>query len=238
MYKSLKKQEVKKYYSEYYPKILSYWQKYGHEPRPKILKRLNIKKKRILDIGCRDGSMLKDLLKQNEVYGIDISTKLLKKAKKIGIKTLCCDINKKHIPYPESYFDLILLFEIIEHVFFPESVFRKCFRLLKSKGKIYMTLPNRLYPRRIEIIQKSLESALDHAYKGSIPEKAKRFPDINILTLNRIGRLLSKTGFKIKKVYGWSWAFEALNPKERQRLWMNPLKASDLLIIAEKTDTT
>lgn len=236
MYKLLEKQEAKEYYSRYYPKILSYWQKYGNEPRPMILKQLKINNKRVLDVGCGNGLILKELVKQNEVHGIDVSTKLLRQAKKIGIKTLYCNLDKKGIlPYKKHHFDTILLFEVFEHVFSPKSLLEKCFRVLKPNGTIYMTIPNKSYPKRIEVIQKSLESALSHVYKKSIPLKAMRFPDVNILALNKIRKLLTTTGFRIKKIYGWCWELEGLNPKERQRLWLNPLKASDLLIVIKRS---
>jgi len=235
MYKFLTQKEAPSYYSKYYPKILAYWQKHDHEPRPILLKKLNIKNKSILDIACGDGSILKDLAKHNKVYGVDISDSLLKKARRNGIKTALHNLDeKKDLPYSESFFNVILLFEIVEHLFNPEILFKKCFRILKKNGKIYMTLPNQAYPKRLERIQKSLESALNNVYKEKIPEKAKRFADINIMSISKLKKLLSDTGFQIKKIRGWNWKIEELSAKKRNELWDNPKKSEDLLIVIEK----
>lgn len=235
MYKFLKKREAKEYYSKYYPKMLQYWQKYGHNPYPIMLKLLNIKNKRMLDIGCGNGLMLKNLIKNNEIYGIDISKKLLKEAEKIGVKTLCHDIDKpSNFPYPPNYFDVIFMFELIEHIFLPKSLFLKCSKVLKKDGKIYMTTPNRLYPRELEKIQESLEKALNFIYGKNIPEKAKRFPDANIPTVNQIKEMLSSTSLKIEKVYGFDWKFEEFDENKIKYYWLHPSKCTNLLVVIKK----
>ncbi|MBU2442179.1 MAG: class I SAM-dependent methyltransferase, partial [Nanoarchaeota archaeon] len=215
MYKFLTQKEASAYYSKYYPKILAYWQKHGHELRPMLLKKLNIKNKCILDIACGDGSILKDLVKNNEVYGIDISESLLRKARKNRVKTALHDLDENNdLPYPDLFFDVSLMLEIVEHLFHPKILFKKCSKVLKKNGKIYMTMPNHAYPGRLETIQKSLESALNHVYKEKIPEKAKRFVDINIMNISKLKKILSDTGFQIKKIHGWNWRIEDLSARK------------------------
>lgn len=238
MYQKLTKYEANSYYSKYYPKILEFWQKNGHEPRPLILKRLGIKNKQILDIGCGNGLMLKDLVRENKVYGLDISPKLVTQAKRYGIKAQVGDIeSKKEIRLPKGSFDILLLFEVFEHLFDSENLIRMSAIFLKDNGIIYMTLPNKTYPKREELIQYSLGSALKHIYGTRIPQSAKRFPDINIQKIPFIKKLLKKYGLKLEKVYGWSWSWEDLSIAEREKLWRTHLKAPDLLLKIKKDNS-
>ena len=236
MYRLLKRNEAKEYYSLYYPKILSYWQKHGHEPRPLILSKLRVEDKKVLDIGCGNGLMLKDLVRKNEVYGIDISSDLLKQAEKIGIKISLFDFDRNgDFPFLEEYFDAILIFEALEHSFNPYLLLKKSIQVLKTGGVIYVTLPNITYPDRVKIIQKSLKNALENVYKGKVPPNAKRFPDINILTLEQLRDLTQRLGLEIAETNGWSWKWEELETSEREYLWKNAKKAEDLLLTLRKS---
>jgi len=239
MYKNVQRKETEEYYSKYYSKMMERWKR-SADSRPIIFRKLNVhklNKKTILDVGCGNGILMKnlELTKKNEVHGIDISKPLLKEAKKYNIKTLFYDVDKRgNLPYPKEYFDVIFLVEIVEHIFYPKGLFKKCYKILKPNGKIYMTIPNGLQPDKKQHIQEMLEKTLEKIYKKRIPEKAKRFPDLNIITIHEIKRILKQTGFKLKELYGWRWKWEQVSSKERKHMWLNPLKARDLLLVIEK----
>jgi SAM-dependent methyltransferase len=175
------------------------------------------------------------LTKKNEVYGIDVSRTLLERAKKNGLKVLFHNIDEKDdLPFPKDYFDFIFLVEVVEHTFCPQRLFKKCYRVLKPEGKIYMTIPNGLKRDKKKYIQETLERDLKRIYKNKIPEGAKRFPDFNIITIYEIRRILKKVGFRIRELHGWKWKWEELNHREKLYFWNNPLKARDLLIVISK----
>ena len=46
-----------------------------------------------------------------------------------------------HIPVPEKSFDYILCTQVLEHLEFPEKAFEEFERILKTGGKIFLTVP-------------------------------------------------------------------------------------------------
>lgn len=99
--------------------------------------------KKVLDIGCNDGYVGEKLIaRENVVYGIDISEKELKIARKKGLKVKKVDIENQDLPYPQGFFDVVILADVIEHVFDTDSLLKKSFRVLKKGGKLIVTTPN------------------------------------------------------------------------------------------------
>jgi len=70
-------------------------------------------KNHILDIGCGGGHF--QLVQYGKVYGIDISTKSLKNARKIYSEVKEADVSKK-IPYADKKFDVVFCSEVFGHI--------------------------------------------------------------------------------------------------------------------------
>ena len=104
----------------------------------------NIKSKKIvLDVGCNDGYIGDELIKEgNIVYGIDIVDKDLKRAKKRGLKVKNVDVENQGFPYQSNFFDVVILADIIEHVFDTDALLKKSARVLRKGGKLIVTTPN------------------------------------------------------------------------------------------------
>lgn len=111
----------------------------------KIIKDIKIKKDfKILDIGCAYGYFLK-LCEDNgcKTYGIDISKYAIKKAKKITkAKLYCYDVNNGLFFFKKNTFDLIIMFDVIEHLDSPFKILKEVKRVLKKNGIIIITTPN------------------------------------------------------------------------------------------------
>lgn len=100
---------------------------------------------RILDVGCATGFLGEKLRKQgNFVVGIDISEKAIQKAKKYLDEVYALNIETDPLPKLPK-FDLIIMSEIIEHLFQPEESLKKIAKFLKIGGKLLITTPNILY---------------------------------------------------------------------------------------------
>lgn len=107
-----------------------------------ILKEVGSNKK-ILDIGCSDGYIGEKLIEQkNVVYGADLDKRNLLIAKKRGLLVECIDIEVDSLPYKRNMFDVVIIGDIIEHVFDTDELLRKCFGVLKKGGKLIVTTPN------------------------------------------------------------------------------------------------
>ena len=99
--------------------------------------------KKCLDLGCGDGSNCISLKKiVSEVQGCDISPNAVIKASRKGIKAKVVDLNHKKLPYQKSSFDLIWLTDVIEHVFWPDSLLSNIHETLAQGGHLFLTTPN------------------------------------------------------------------------------------------------
>ena len=99
----------------------------------------------VLDIGCGDGYLMSLLSNFNDnVYGIDYE----RTAIKIARNKLCnfhnCTVLQAscyETPFPDSYFDLIILSDVIEHLSFPTDCINEISRILKPAGTLLITTP-------------------------------------------------------------------------------------------------
>lgn len=99
----------------------------------------------ILDVGCFDGYWL-STQKAKEKYGLDIDT--IKKYR--GIKYI--KASALDMPFPDSKFDKVFSFDVIEHV--PENTevnfLSELIRVTKPGGEIIITCPSdkiRIFPQ-------------------------------------------------------------------------------------------
>ncbi|MDB2703603.1 bifunctional 2-polyprenyl-6-hydroxyphenol methylase/3-demethylubiquinol 3-O-methyltransferase UbiG [Methylophilaceae bacterium] len=110
---------------------------------------VNIKGKKILDVGCGGGILSESLANEGaDVTGIDQGDRVIKiaklHAKESGIK-----VKYKHINIEDFYkntderFDVITCLEMLEHVPDPNSIINTCSKLLMPGGKIYFSTINK-----------------------------------------------------------------------------------------------
>jgi len=99
----------------------------------------------VLDVGCGKGDLLNYIqTKTDRGYGVDISKQNLRVAKKLlspVVKLSLQDINSK-TNFPNNFFDVILLTDVIEHTIDRYSLFIELKRILKLDGIIVIVTPN------------------------------------------------------------------------------------------------
>src|SRR5260221_13014585 len=61
-------------------------------------------KKKVLDVGCADGSILAPFVLAHELHGVDISKGLVAKACAAGVGAVQHDVETKYLPYPHGSF--------------------------------------------------------------------------------------------------------------------------------------
>jgi len=116
-------------------------ERFGKE-RVRLLERHcgNLKGKKILDVGCGNGYFLSALKPTGaNCMGSEFSEKWRKfTAEKTGLSILGESLET----FPEKDFDIITLFDVIEHIEKPVPFLASACRLLKPKGHILAYTPN------------------------------------------------------------------------------------------------
>jgi 2-polyprenyl-3-methyl-5-hydroxy-6-metoxy-1,4-benzoquinol methylase len=156
----------------------------------------NAKDLKILEVGAAYGETLY-YLKQNgiaaEVVGVDIfEDKKNKQNYKPLDRFIFGDIEKIELPEYLQHFDLILLPDVLEHLFEPKSVLETLKKYLKEDGKIIISMPNiRYYSALYKIVFKG-----DFRYEES---GIFDYTHVRFYCRKNIQELLETAGYKVLK---------------------------------------
>lgn len=123
-------------------------QHYSYNVRSDIVRLIPRGAHKILDVGCGVGStlaQLKRLQKADEIYGIEINERAAQVASQKLDHVLVGDIEELELSFENSYFDYIILSEILEHLINPQKTLRKLKVLLKTSGSLIASVPNIKY---------------------------------------------------------------------------------------------
>lgn len=132
---------INNYYNNFYAELAKIDAKYNDFNKIKEFLPNLPKHSQILDVGCGCGMVSQELIDLGmDVYGIEINEDALKILKKKGFKTIKHDVTEK-IPFQDNYFDIILLLDILEHVFNPLQLLQEANRLLKKGGAVIISTP-------------------------------------------------------------------------------------------------
>lgn len=129
--------------SHYESKSLNYG--VSHTRLRRILSLLGSKPgQRVLEVGCASGRLGREIKKLGHyVVGIEISESAAAEARKVFDQVYVFDVESDWPAEVLSQkFDLVVLPEILEHIFDPVYVLKKSSAVLKSDGEIILTTPN------------------------------------------------------------------------------------------------
>jgi len=147
----------------------------------------NIDKKnpKILDIGCGTGQNIKELSKIGDVWGIDNSKEAIKYCKLKNIDHVKLGSSEK-TGFSESFFDVITLLDVLEHVE-EDTTLEEIKKVLKKDGFLIITVP------AFKFLWSKWDEVLHHK---------RRYTKKSLI------KALEKNGFKTVKInYLYSYLF-------------------------------
>jgi 2-polyprenyl-3-methyl-5-hydroxy-6-metoxy-1,4-benzoquinol methylase len=151
------------------------------------------KKGRIFDVGCGLGYFLKVMSKYPEwdVYGYDISRIAVDFAKNnLKLKNVFHG-NVEESDFPKNYFDIITLWDVIEHIPDPDPILSYLSQVLKEDGFLFIHTPN----INIQLPKARIKRYLYGLREGISYLEAK--DHINIYSQKTIKVILKRNGFSI-----------------------------------------
>ena len=98
-------------------------------------------RRRVLDLGCRDGALTRAYVEGNEVVGVDADKEALAEAQKLGIDTRWADLDEP-LPFEDESFDVVVAGELLEHLRDPRRLVAEARRVLRPEGTFVASVPN------------------------------------------------------------------------------------------------
>lgn len=148
---------------------------------------------KVLDVGCGAGAFTGSLKQRGpelEVYGVDISKKAIKLAKKDFPDINFSVASAYQLPFPDNFLDGAVVKCVLEHLEDPAKALAELKRVLKPGGLFYSITP--LEGDRFVL---SSSQRLSWKYQGHF----QRFSRSSLLSL------LERSGFKVERYYFWGF---------------------------------
>ncbi len=130
-----------------------YDERYTEEQNTKYLaslENLDLLSCDVLDVGCGSGLFFSQVAAQASlVVGVDISRKLLLKAKeRAGVfgNVLVLQADADHLPFKESAFDMVFAFTVLQNMPKPNETLNQLKRATKVGGRVVVTGLKKAFP--------------------------------------------------------------------------------------------
>ena len=174
-------------------------------PLSKIINEWIPDNSKVIDFGCGDGSLLKELIDTKKVkgYGVEIDHKKIQECIEKSVSVIQQDIDAGIQEFESSNFDISIMASSIQCLKNPHLALR---RMLKLSNQCVVTLPNLGYWRcRMDLVSGKMPVT------PNLPSSWYETENVHLCTINDFEKLCSDEGFVIyKKLF--------LNPKRQQSI--------------------
>ena len=146
---------------------------------------------KVIDFGCGDGSLLKDLINTKNIcgYGVEIDPQMINECIEKGISVIEKDIDKGIQDFELSNFDIAIMASSIQCLKNPNIAMR---RMLRLSNKCIVTLPNFGYWKcRLALLAGKMPVT------PSLPSSWYETENVHLCTISDFEKLCSDSGFII-----------------------------------------
>ena len=141
---------------------------------------------RFLEVGAGYGTFSNELRSRGlfkEIDSLELTPSLAESCRRRGLNVIEKSVEELSV---DDYYDAIASFETLEHLFSPRDFIRRCGRMLRSKGVLFMSMPS-CEGFDVQVLGAS-SSSIDHEH-------------INLFNPSSISRLLTDEGFRVLDVF-------------------------------------
>lgn len=170
----------------------------------------------VLDAGCGNGYLLNEI--QNKAceafdkrkvdlkfYGFDISNEMVDESKKTNQAVDHRVLTLPDTDYDDGFFDVVVIGEVLEHLYQPRASLMELRRILKEDGDLIVTVPNgdRVGIDKVISYKKKFQPA-----------------DDVLLTYPELNYLFRRAGFRIVEMRGYGGVFPILSKYSRMKKYL------------------
>lgn len=151
----------------------------------------------VLEIGCGFGATLahiESLWSNAKVYGIESEENVTAIASHY-LNIIQGNAETMHLPYPTSYFDYIILGDVLESLINPENLLKRLTPYLRAAGQFICSMPNLMHTSALFPLL--LNGTFDYQSTGILGKTHLKF-----FTLDSIYKLFNRCGLEISDIKG------------------------------------
>lgn len=145
-----------------------------------------------LDVGCGPGTIYSDpRTRPTRLSGIDGNLAALEIARRSAVNPIASDISRA-LPIRPGCIDTVVLFDVLEHVYYPSQLVSEARDTLRNDGAILVMVPNHFdLPGRVSIVR---GSGIVHRHHRA---SAKEYFHIRFLRDHEWRAMFEESGLKV-----------------------------------------
>ena len=175
-----------------------------------IVSSLGIKGGKLLDVGSATGFFMNIAKNRGfQVYGVELSDFAAKMGRKKGLNIITGDLEGAH--FPDGYFDVVTMYDVLEHIFLPKIILSEVRRILRPGGLLVINTPD---------AESFVAKMFGSKWHLIIPPE-----HINYFSADNLSVYLSQHGFRVKistkigKRFTFQYIFNMLYRWQDLKIW-------------------
>jgi len=208
----------------------------------KLIKKLvsesaSYQKSRMLDVGCGDGSFIRQFQDKCQIFGLDRSKKAIEKVNELGLNGIKLNISSEKFPFENEYFEIVYMGDVIEHLLNPDFAIMEIKRVLKPEGFLILSTPNLACWYNRLLLLFGIQPMFTEVSSIGVFGRSGTLPvgHLRLFTLRALRAFLSFHGFKILREIGSPFDELPVFMRRLDRIFCKiPSISSIIIVLAQK----